>query len=59
MAEIRSLASRAGAAIGGAWSVDILETTRGWFVTDMAEAHKSYHWPTCPKEGRVRRVPHG
>lgn len=44
---LRELASKAGAAIGGAWSVDILDTKRGWFITDMAEAEKSYHWPGC------------
>ena len=47
--ELNTLAARAGAALGGAWSVDILETARGWVVTDMAEAHKSYHWPGCPR----------
>jgi len=31
----------------GAWSVDLLETTRGWYVTDMAEAERSFHWPGC------------
>lgn len=31
----------------GAWSVDLLKTTRGWFVTDMAVASQSYHWPKC------------
>lgn len=45
---LRALASAAGAAVGGRWSVDILETARGWFVTDMAEAEKSYHWEGCP-----------
>jgi hypothetical protein len=40
---ITGLASAAGKAVGGEWSVDILETSRGWFITDMAEAHKSYH----------------
>lgn len=45
---IRDLACRAGAACGGAWSVDLLATRRGWFVTDMAEAAKSFHWPGCP-----------
>ena len=45
--EVRALAARAGAAVGGAWSVDVLETERGWFVTDMAEAEKSWHWPGC------------
>lgn len=33
--------------IKGAWSVDVLETERGWYVTDMAEAHKSYHEEGC------------
>jgi hypothetical protein len=42
------LASQAGLAVGGKWSVDILETERGWFVTDMALAHRSFHWPDCP-----------
>lgn len=41
------LARATGKAVGGAWSVDILWTDRGWFVTDMAEAHKSWHWPEC------------
>jgi hypothetical protein len=46
--DVRALAARAGAAVGGAWSVDVLETRRGWFVTDMAEAGNSWHWPGCP-----------
>jgi len=46
-AALSALASAAGRAVGGAWSVDILETRRGWFITDMAEAHKSYHWEGC------------
>jgi len=46
--ELRDLASKAGQAVGGAWSVDILETGRGWFITDMAEADKSFHWEGCP-----------
>lgn len=46
--ELRDLASRAGKAVGGAWSIDMLDTERGWFITDMAEAHKSFHWPLCP-----------
>jgi hypothetical protein len=45
--EISALACQAGAAVGGSWSIDILETERGWFVTDMAEAHKSFHWVGC------------
>lgn len=54
--QVRELAARAGAAVGGAWSVDVLETERGWFVTDMAEAQKSWHWPGCPNE--VGKRPH-
>lgn len=42
------LARAAGRAVGGAWSVDLLETKRGWFVTDMAVAADSYHWEDCP-----------
>ena len=42
-----SLASRAGEAVGGSWSVDMIQTTRGWFITDMALAEQSYHWPGC------------
>lgn len=44
---VLSLARRAGEAAGGSWSVDMIETSRGWFVTDMAEAEKSFHWPGC------------
>lgn len=36
-----------------AWSVDVLETRRGWFVTDMAEAARSFHWPGCEHAGSV------
>lgn len=46
------LASRVGAAVGGRWSVDLLETERGWYVTDMAEADKSWHWPDCEIQER-------
>ena len=42
MTVINELASRAGAACGGQWSVDILDTERGFYVTDMAEAFMSY-----------------
>jgi hypothetical protein len=31
----------------GGWSVDVLETDGGWFVTDMAIAERSFRW----KEG--------
>lgn len=51
--ELHRLASAAGKAVGGAWSVDILETRRGWVITDMAEAHKSFHWEGCPVGERL------
>jgi len=44
---LRALAEAAGRAVGGSWSIDILDTTRGWFVTDMAEASRSFHWEGC------------
>ena len=54
--EIEELAKRAGAACGGRWSVDILDTERGWYVTDMAVMEESWHWPGClnaPENGGV------
>eukprot|EP00873_Tetraselmis_striata_P020739 jgi/Tetstr1/441003/TSEL_029271.t1 len=45
---LREMAEVASAACGGSWSIDFLETERGWFLTDMAEAHKSFHWAGCP-----------
>lgn len=34
----------------GEWSVDILATHRGWFVTDMADGPQSFHGP-CARPG--------
>lgn len=50
--QVTRLASRAGAVLGGRWSVDILDTRDGWYVTDMAEMQKSWHWPECPHATR-------
>lgn len=46
---LSDLSSTIGAAIGGAWSIDWLwsEQRGQWFLTDMAEAKSSYHWPGC------------
>lgn len=49
--DLQELAEAAGKAVGGSWSIDILETQRGWYVTDLAEARKSFHWPECPNAG--------
>lgn len=32
----------------GAWSVDLLWTDRGYYVIDMAEAERSFHFDGCP-----------
>lgn len=45
--EVLVLASKAGVAVGGDWSVDVLETEAGWYVTDMATAGDSFHWEGC------------
>lgn len=50
---LSKLSSKIGAALGGAWSIDWLwsEPLGQWFLTDMAEAESSYHWPGCPVAG--------
>mgnify|MGYP001580519458 CR=1 FL=1 len=55
-ARVRELASAAGRAIGGHWSVDVLDTKRGWMVTDMAVAEDSWHWPDCPSNPKKSAV---
>ena len=40
--EVEDLARRAGKACGGRWSVDILKTDNGFYVTDMALAERSW-----------------
>ena len=47
------LAIKVGEAVEGEWSVDLLETERGWYVTDMAETHKSFHWEGCVQKGKA------
>lgn len=46
---LHGLARDAGLALGGEWSIDILETERGWYVTDCALAARSFHWEGCEK----------
>lgn len=54
MSYVMSLAVEAGKACAGSWSIDILEADRGygWFITDMAEARKSFHWEGCAHAGK-------
>lgn len=49
---LSKLSSEVGAALGGAWSIDWLwsENEGKWYLTDMAEAAQSYHWPECPTQ---------
>lgn len=50
VAEIDDLLTRAAKAfveLGGVWSVDVLKTKRGWFLTDAAVAQRSFHYPGC------------
>jgi hypothetical protein len=52
-AECTRLAEAAGKAVGGGyWSVDVLQTARGLYLTDMAQGDESFHWPE-----RSRRTP--
>ena len=39
-----ALASKCGQAVGGKWSVDILEAVDGLYIIDMATAERSYGW---------------
>ncbi len=50
LAQALSLARRVADLFNGdgAWSVDLLPTERGWFITDMAIMERSFHWPDCP-----------
>lgn len=48
LARMDEIAAVAARACGGAWSVDLLDTDRGWVLTDMALAAQSYHWEGCP-----------
>lgn len=49
-AEVRALAEQAAKRFDGYWSVDILETHRGWCITDMAIGEMSFHWPECERK---------
>ena len=47
--EAIAIALSASKAVPGfSWSIDVLKTERGWFVTDLALMRESYHWPGCP-----------
>jgi hypothetical protein len=52
----RPLAEKVAAAFAadGSWSADLLPTRNGWYVTDMAEADRSFHWPGCQNGPEAR-----
>lgn len=46
---LKVLTEKIGILLGGAWSVDWLKDREGnWWLTDMAEAHKSFIWKDYP-----------
>lgn len=45
------LAIQAGKALGGSWSIDFMETTRGWFLIDCALADESWKPSDEDREG--------
>lgn len=49
IAELKKLAKRAGGVLPGNWSLDFLETKKGWFLIDAAPAEYSWHHPRCEK----------
>lgn len=52
--EFRPLLECVGKAVNGDWSVDVLSTNRGWYVTDMALASQSFHWEGCEQAERFK-----
>lgn len=48
---VESMAAQASRALDNdiEWSIDILETDRGWYVTDCAPGEASFHWKDCPR----------
>jgi hypothetical protein len=55
MEESRELAQRTADVFkgDGAWSVDLLKTKNGWYVTDCADAAMSFHMPGCDQVGKL------
>lgn len=45
--DVDHLAIEASKVVDGYWSVDLLETADGWYITDMAKGEDSFHWKDC------------
>ena len=53
LSELTQMAEYASRHFDGAWSIDFLQDAKGgWWLTDMAIATASYHWPGCKNEKR-------
>lgn len=55
---MRDMVTAAAEAVGGDWSIDVLDTRRGWMITDMALAEDSFHMEGCP-HAHSRGLIHG
>lgn len=56
ISEAERIASALKPHFDGSWSVDICQHQDGrYFVTDMAEADRSFHWAGCPNEPESQR----
>ena len=44
---VRGLLKEVAPLLPDYWSVDLLSTDRGWYVTDCALGGQSFHWPGC------------
>lgn len=53
MTELYKLAEYVGSGFGYAWSIDFMQDEKdNWWLTDMALASTSYHYPDCPNGKR-------
>lgn len=53
MAELNKMAEYVSDRFDGAWSIDFLQDDKGdWWLTDMALARTSYHWPECENKDK-------
>jgi len=51
MVELTKMAEYVSARFDGSWSVDFMQDSKGdWWLTDMALASSSYHYPDCPNK---------
>lgn len=56
-AQVLYLACMAGQALRGKWSVDVLKTERGYYITDVALARMSWHDESCANNFTEHDIP--